>query len=40
MNTFAPESDFLMGFGGENWSFAPDSLWYLRNFVSWTENAQ
>ena len=36
MNTFAPVSDLLTGFGCENWSFAPDSLWYLRNFVSWT----
>ena len=35
MNTFAPVSDLLTGFGGENWSFAPDFLWYLQNFVSW-----
>ena len=35
MNIFAPVSDLLTGFGGENWSFAPDFLWYLQNFVSW-----
>ena len=35
MNTFAPVSDLLTGFGGENRSFAPDFLWYLQNFVSW-----
>ena len=35
MNTFAPVSDLLTGFGGENWSFSPDFLWYLQNFVSW-----
>lgn len=35
MNTFAPVSDLLTGFGGENGSFAPDFLWYLQNFVSW-----
>lgn len=35
MRGFAPVSDLLTGFGGENWSFAPDFLWYLQNFVSW-----
>ena len=40
MNTFAPVSDLLTGFGGENWSFAPDFCGVCEILYLGLENAQ